>query len=195
MHPGELPGGAEPVASKCTTSEEMSCRAIFFSAGAISPAVFRAAAASAPGEGAQPASSASAWQARSRNRNWPCRRYTPAPMMRGPYCTGCRHCAWGLRLRFLTAAAQQREQLVLGHGRPDRRDVDDLPALHPGHGRAFQAARSQRGAPHRCRERQVSRARAALHHDSAPTANRQASNPSQPARTNRRREKGADRPI
>ena len=69
-----LPAVRNPVSSKCATSALMRYRVIAASAGAISPAVFFAAAASAPGEGAQPNISERAWQARSRDRNWPCHR-------------------------------------------------------------------------------------------------------------------------
>ena len=70
-----LPGGAEPgLVEVRRPPQAIRCRVIAASAGARNPAVFRAAAASAPGEGAQPNISESAWQARSRDRNWPCHR-------------------------------------------------------------------------------------------------------------------------
>ena len=43
-------------------------------AGEMSPAILRACAASAPGDGAQLNISPSAAQARSFDRNWPCHR-------------------------------------------------------------------------------------------------------------------------
>jgi hypothetical protein len=66
------PAVRNPVSSKCTTSAPMRRRVTAASAGAASPATFRAADARAPGEGAQPNSSDSARQARFRDRNWPC---------------------------------------------------------------------------------------------------------------------------
>ena len=57
-------------------------------AGETSPAILRACAASAPGDGAQPNISASAVHARPRERNCPCHRYVPSAAARGPYCTG-----------------------------------------------------------------------------------------------------------
>jgi hypothetical protein len=57
-------------------------------AGETSPAILRACAASAPGDGAQPNISASAAHARLRERNCPCHRYVPSAATRGPYCTG-----------------------------------------------------------------------------------------------------------
>jgi hypothetical protein len=69
-----FPAVRNPVSSKWTTSAAIRCRVIAASAGARNPAVLRAAAASAPGEGARPNMSERAWQARSLDRNWPCHR-------------------------------------------------------------------------------------------------------------------------
>ncbi len=69
-----FPAVRNPVSSKCATSAPARYSVIAFRAGASSPAVFLAAAASAPGDGAHPNISASARQARSRDRNWPCHR-------------------------------------------------------------------------------------------------------------------------
>jgi len=69
-----LPAVRNPVSSKCAASALARYRVIAASAGAITRAVFLAALASAPGDGAQPDSSPRAWQARSRDRNWPCHR-------------------------------------------------------------------------------------------------------------------------
>jgi hypothetical protein len=69
-----FPAVRNPVSSKCATSALMRCLVMACSAGAISPAVFRAAAASAPADGAHPNISERARQARSRDRNWPCHR-------------------------------------------------------------------------------------------------------------------------
>ena len=69
-----FPAVRNPVSSKCATSALMRYRVIAASAGASSPAVFLAADASAPCEGAQPNISERARQARSLDRNWPCHR-------------------------------------------------------------------------------------------------------------------------
>jgi hypothetical protein len=63
-----------------------------------------------------------------------------------------RHAVRGPRFRLAPAAAQQREQLMPGGPRADRRDTGHLTALRPGHGRALQgilaAAAPQRPVPH-----------------------------------------------
>ena len=69
-----FPAVRNPVSSKWTTSALIRCRVIAASAGVRNPAVFLAAAASAPADGAHPNISESAWQARSLDRNWPCQR-------------------------------------------------------------------------------------------------------------------------
>ena len=58
------------------------------SVGPARPAIFPAIAASVAGDGAQPEISASAAQARSRDRNCPCHKYAPSATARGPHCTG-----------------------------------------------------------------------------------------------------------
>ena len=69
-----FPAVRNPDSSKCATSVLTSAAVTALTARATSRAAFRAAEASAPGDGAQPDSSPRAWQARSRDRNWPCHR-------------------------------------------------------------------------------------------------------------------------
>jgi hypothetical protein len=67
-----FPGDRNPVSSECATSAPARASMMTARAGEASPAILRACAASAPGDGAQPNISASAAQARSRDRNCPC---------------------------------------------------------------------------------------------------------------------------
>jgi hypothetical protein len=83
-----FPATRNPVSSKCATPVAASSPVITVIAGAMKAAVFFAIAASVPGDGAQPNISASAAQARSRDRNCPCHKYVPSAAARGPYCTG-----------------------------------------------------------------------------------------------------------
>ena len=82
-----MPATRNPVSSKCATSAQMSALVIAARAGLRYPATRRAIAARVPGEACTPNSSASAWRARSRDRNCPCHKYAPIPETRGPYCT------------------------------------------------------------------------------------------------------------
>ena len=69
-----FPATRNPVSSKCATSAPARAAVMAMIAGEMSPAILRACAASAPGDGAQPNISPSAAHARSRDRNWPCHR-------------------------------------------------------------------------------------------------------------------------
>ena len=83
-----FPATRNPVSSKCATSAPARAAVMAVIAGEMSPAILRACAASAPGDGAQLNISPSAAQARSSGRNWPCHRQMPSAAARGPYCTG-----------------------------------------------------------------------------------------------------------
>jgi hypothetical protein len=72
MNPGEPARSAEPGLVEVRDPAVMRRRVIAARAGERKPAVLRTARA--PGAGAQPNISEIAWQARSRDRNWPCHR-------------------------------------------------------------------------------------------------------------------------
>jgi hypothetical protein len=69
-----LPATRNPVSSKCATPAPASAPRTASMAGAAAPAILRAMAAIAPGEGATPNRSAIACPVRARDRNCPCHR-------------------------------------------------------------------------------------------------------------------------
>ena len=73
-------------------------------------------------------------------------------MIRGPYCTGAVTPSGACAFVSQPQPHLQREHLVLGRHRPDRRDVDDLPALDPrSPARPSGTSRSSRHCAGRCR--------------------------------------------
>ena len=143
-----FPATRNPVSSKCATSAAASAPVMASSAGAMSPAILPVIAASAPGDGAQPNISASAAQARSRDRNWPCHRYAPSAAARGPYCTGA---VTPSGARPLVRAPQPRHSRSIiwcsvtsaftgGISVTCRRSIPGLPRARPGPAAAPAAA-------------------------------------------------------
>jgi len=147
-----VPATRNPVSSKCATSAQMSALVIAARAGLRYPATRRAIAARVPGEACTPNSSASAWRARSRDRNCPCHKYAPIPETRGPYVLHRRgHPLRRLAGRDRPAAAAPGDQLMLGDLGFDRRYLDHPPPLHPGLLRAGQVSAALSTAPGSCR--------------------------------------------
>jgi hypothetical protein len=152
MHPGELPGGAEPGLVEAPDVRGDELPGDLLQRGRGQPGGLPR------GGGERARRGRAAGQLGKRLAGTIPRQELAVPQVHAgahdarPVLHRRRHRVRGLRLRFLAAAAQQREQLVPGHGRPDRRDVDDLPALHPGHGRAVQgrpaAPALRRPVPH-----------------------------------------------